>query len=157
MKNDSVRRGRYYPPKPQESKSLDDKIRELWGKYSVRTIAKMLDITTGAASGRAWRLGLRGGLGFKAPVPLSPDGAASESLSAPASAPVAVNPDPPPRRAYSPKYYSRCQYLIGNRPDWVHCLNPVARGSFCAEHATLCYRKEKDGQAQEAGDIGSGV
>jgi GcrA cell cycle regulator len=129
-------------------------LRALWGTgISTAEIGRRMGISKNAVVGKAHRIGLE-----SLPSPIKRDGppkrkrprrAGAVTLAPVAAAVEPAAATPAPRMRAEPRVAARCQFLIGERPNWVACDAPAhvrlgADGSphfspYCPEHHALCY------------------
>ncbi len=76
------------------------------------------------------------------PAPVAaPKSEAPSEPSEPPEPPEPPRPPPPPRAAKPCLYPINGRPTSGGRPTYFDCGEPITRGSFCEEHARLCYSK----------------
>lgn len=126
-------------PRVKSAANPDD-VRWLWATgLSVRNIAIKLGVTKGVVSGLVERLHLSA-----RPSPVKYSDAPIRSYqsrliraAAARSAEIVARPQPSPRPVIVPPLPFRPHRA--RECTWLECDQPVARGSFCAEHAAICY------------------
>jgi GcrA cell cycle regulator len=125
--------------------------------HSFGVIARALGATKNAVVGKAHRLGLPLRPAVNVPRAARPAKAKVQRVERVAHvvvraaqppklvAPVVVAPEPPRPRVVRPARAGCCRW-IGEVADGFSCSAPVARGSYCAEHAARVY-VQRDGEA----------
>jgi hypothetical protein len=97
------------------------------------------------------------------PEPTSPSAPRTiEPPPEPAAAPVlrVVEPKPKPEPYAGPKallarrFRTECGYIVSaDGAPVMMCCKPIARGSYCAEHAKRCYVSRKDADAEREAEV----
>lgn len=123
-----------------------ERIAQMWngGEYTSSQIANEFGTTRNAIIGLAHRMGLSKLSPRK--VRLQPPTPQVRSMAQPPKPPQpkpAPKPPEPQPEPVVPAATGWCSYPIGDDPfaDDYFCGKPRARGSYCKEHAALCYIK----------------
>lgn len=143
-----VAQASHHPFTPEQAET----IRAEWlAGTSTAQIGRLIGRTGASVTGKAHRMGLpRRQDPIKRVRTAQEAVEAAESQKCPNAARTAPNPLSGPEIDRTRVATSRpippttaCEYPLGQRGAYTKCGAPISRGSYCAEHAAVCYVGQK--------------
>lgn len=129
------------PGETEWTDALIARLSSLWGDgHTAAEIGRRLHISKNAVVGKVHRLGFP-----KRQSPIIRTGSPKPAATIHQESDRAVKAIIPLQRAEeTPKLVKRppmgsCDWIGGDKPNWLYCDQPKAKGSYCVQHAMECY------------------